>query len=54
MLTVTAPRSTAYVLRPDVVLDISTELVKTKTHYERKKAALLAFEHIRSAHEKVS
>lgn len=43
----------AYVLRPDVVLDISTELVKTKTHYERgKKAALLAFEHIRSAHEK--
>jgi len=33
----------AYVLRPDVVLDISKELVKTEGHYERSvKAAELA------------
>jgi methanol--5-hydroxybenzimidazolylcobamide Co-methyltransferase len=41
----------AYVLRPDVVLAISQELVKVEGYYPRaKKAAALAFEHIRKAH----
>lgn len=43
----------AYVLRPDVVLDISKELVKVNGHYPRaKKAALLAFNHIQKGHDK--
>lgn len=42
----------AYVLRPDVVLDISKELVKVEGDYARaKKAALLAFSYIRKAHD---
>ena len=42
----------AYVLRPDVVLDISKELVKVEGSYPRaKKAAALALAHIRKAHE---
>ena len=42
----------AYVLRPDVVLDISKELVKVDGYYLRaKKAAALAFSHIRKAHD---
>jgi methanol--5-hydroxybenzimidazolylcobamide Co-methyltransferase len=42
----------AYVLRPDVVLDISKELVKVEGHYARsKKAATLAFEHMQKAHD---
>lgn len=41
----------AYILRPDVVLDISKELVKIDGHYERgKKAAELAFKHIREGY----
>jgi len=43
----------AYVLRPDVVLDISKELVKVDGYYPRsKKAAELAFTHIQKAHDK--
>lgn len=43
----------AYVLRPDVVLDISKELVKVDGYYPKaKKAASLAFSHIQSAHHK--
>jgi len=43
----------AYVLRPDVVLDISKELVKVDGYYPKaKKAASLAFFHIQSAHDK--
>lgn len=42
----------AYVLRPDVVLDISKELVKEEGHYNRtKKAAALALEKIRSGYD---
>ncbi|OQB13712.1 MAG: Methanol-cobalamin methyltransferase B subunit [Firmicutes bacterium ADurb.Bin193] len=42
----------AYVLRPDVVLEISKELVKVDGYYPRaKKAASLAFSHIQKAHE---
>jgi methanol--5-hydroxybenzimidazolylcobamide Co-methyltransferase len=42
----------AYVLRPDVVLDIARELVTVEGDYPRaKKAAELAFRHIRKAHE---
>lgn len=42
----------AYVLRPDVVLDISKELVKIDGYYPRaKKAALLALSHIKTAHD---
>lgn len=42
----------AYVLRPDVVLAISNELVKTEGDYNRsKKAALLAFSHMQKAHD---
>jgi len=42
----------AYVLRPDVVLDISKELVKVDGYYPRaKKAGLLALEHIEKAHK---
>jgi methanol--5-hydroxybenzimidazolylcobamide Co-methyltransferase len=42
----------AYVLRPDVVLAISNELVKTEGHYNRsKKAASLALSHMRKAHD---
>ena len=41
----------AYVLRPDVVLDISKELVKVDGYYERsKKAALLALEYMQKAY----
>jgi len=37
----------AYVLRPDVVLDIAQEIVKEEGHYNRsKKAAALAVEHL--------
>jgi methanol--5-hydroxybenzimidazolylcobamide Co-methyltransferase len=37
----------AYVLRPDVVLEISKELVKVNGYYARtKKAAELAFKHM--------
>ena len=40
----------AYVLRPDVVLDIAQELVKEDSHYGRgKKAAALALQHIEKA-----
>jgi methanol--5-hydroxybenzimidazolylcobamide Co-methyltransferase len=42
----------AYVLRPDVVLDISKEIVKEKGYYNRiRKAAALALEKIKTAHE---
>jgi len=42
----------AYVLRPDVVLDISKELVKVEGYYPRaKKAALLALEHMQKGHK---
>ena len=42
----------AYVLRPDVVLDISKELVKVDGYYPRaKKAAALALSHIQKAHD---
>jgi methanol--5-hydroxybenzimidazolylcobamide Co-methyltransferase len=42
----------AYVLRPDVVLDISKELVKEDGYYNRtKKAAALALEKIKTAYE---
>lgn len=42
----------AYILRPDVVLDISKELVQETDHYARgKKAAQLAFKHIQSAYD---
>jgi len=42
----------AYVLRPDVVLDISKELVKVDGHYPRaKKAGLLALSHIQKAYD---
>ncbi len=42
----------AYVLRPDVVLDISREVVKEEGYYNRtRKAAELALAKIRSAHE---
>lgn len=42
----------AYILRPDVVLAISKELVKTEGDYNRaKKAALLAVSHMKKAHE---
>ena len=42
----------AYVLRPDVVLDISKELVKVDGYYPRaKKAAALAFAHMLKATE---
>ncbi|MCL2004190.1 MAG: methanol--corrinoid methyltransferase [Oscillospiraceae bacterium] len=42
----------AYVLRPDVVLDISKELVKVDGYYPRaKKAAALAFAHIQKAYD---
>lgn len=42
----------AYVLRPDVVLEISKEIVKEDGYYNRtKKAAALALDKIRSAHE---
>jgi len=43
----------AYVLRPDVVLDISKELVKETGYYPRaKRAAQLAFEHIQKGYDK--
>ena len=42
----------AYVLRPDVVLDISKELVKVDGYYPRaKKAASLALSYIQKAHD---
>lgn len=42
----------AFVLRPDVVLSISKELVKSEGYYERtKKAAALALEHMRKGFE---
>ena len=42
----------AYVLRPDVALDISKELVKVEGRYSRaKKAALLAVSHIEKANK---
>jgi len=42
----------AYVLRPDVVLEISKELVKTQGYYPRaKKAASLAFSHMQKAYD---
>ena len=42
----------AYVLRPDVVLDISKEIVKETGHYNRtRRAAALALEHMKTAHE---
>ena len=42
----------AYVLRPDVVLDISKEIVKETGYYNRtRRAAALALEHMRAAHE---
>ena len=42
----------AYVLRPDVVLEISKELVKTEGDYNRsKKAASLALSHIQKAYD---
>jgi len=42
----------AYVLRPDVVLDISKELVTVEGHYPRsKKAAALALSYMQKAHE---
>lgn len=41
----------AYVLRPDIVLDISKELVKVDGYYQRsKKAAELAFSHIQKGY----
>jgi methanol--5-hydroxybenzimidazolylcobamide Co-methyltransferase len=41
----------AYILRPDVVLDISKEIVKAGSRYERMKvAAALALDHIRKAY----
>ncbi len=41
----------AYVLRPDVVLDISKEIVKETGYYNRtRRAAALALEHMRTAH----
>ena len=43
----------AYVLRPDVVLEISKELVKVDGYYPRaKKAASLAFAHIQDAYNR--
>jgi len=43
----------AYVLRPDVVLSISKELVKTEGYYNRsKKAASLALSHMQKAYDK--
>jgi methanol--5-hydroxybenzimidazolylcobamide Co-methyltransferase len=43
----------AYILRPDVVLRISAELVKAEGHYQRtKKAAELALREIAEGHEK--
>jgi methanol--5-hydroxybenzimidazolylcobamide Co-methyltransferase len=43
----------AYVLRPDVVLEISEELVKTEGYYPRaKKAAALALKAIRKGYDK--
>jgi len=43
----------AYVLRPDVVLDISKELVEVQGHYPRsKKAASLALSYMQKAHDK--
>ncbi|MCL2572775.1 MAG: methanol--corrinoid methyltransferase [Defluviitaleaceae bacterium] len=42
----------AYVLRPDVVLDISKELVKVDGYYPRaKKAAALALEHMQKGYD---
>lgn len=42
----------AYVLRPDVVLDISKELVKVDGYYPRaKKAASLALEHMQKGYD---
>lgn len=42
----------AYILRPNVVLDIAKEIVKVDGHYPRaKKAALLAVSHIVKAHD---
>ncbi len=42
----------AYVLRPDVVLDISKELVKVDGYYQRsKKAAELALSHIQKGYD---
>ena len=42
----------AYVLRPDVVLNISKELVKVEGHYTRgKKAAELTFDVLQKAHD---
>ena len=42
----------AYILRPDVVLDISKEIVKVDGYYGRaKKAAALAFSHIQKAYD---
>lgn len=41
----------AYVLRPDVVLDISKEIVKETGYYNRtRRVAALALEHMRTAH----
>ena len=41
----------AYVLRPDVVLDISKEIVMETGYYNRtRRAAALAVEHMRTAH----
>ena len=43
----------AYILRPDVVLDISNELVKVDGYYPKaKKAAALALSHIRKGFDK--
>jgi len=45
----------AYVLRPDIALDISKELVKIDGYYPRaKKAAALALSHIQKAHDQGS
>jgi methanol---5-hydroxybenzimidazolylcobamide Co-methyltransferase len=42
----------AYVLRPDIVLEISKELVKVDGYYQRsKKAAALALTHIRKGYD---
>ena len=43
----------AYILRPDVVLEISKELVKEEGHYKRsKKACELSLKHMKAASDK--
>jgi methanol--5-hydroxybenzimidazolylcobamide Co-methyltransferase len=45
----------AYILRPDVVLDISREIVKEKNYYDKaKRAALVTVDKLRSAYDKKS